>query len=121
MPGRLRERVADVTESMVAVPGSDTPVEPELLIGLGHAVRGTEQVRLEYRDRTGRDTERRVEPYRIVVLGRRAGAGICCPTTSTARIGAPSASTASGPCTAAVGASRPAPTCPIRPRTCSTR
>jgi len=71
MPGRLRERVADVTEAMVAVPGSDTPVEPELLIDLGHAVRGTEQVRLEYRDRAGRDTERRVEPYRIVVLGRR--------------------------------------------------
>src|SRR5690554_4030237 len=67
MPGRLRERVADVTESMVAVPGSDTPVEPEMLIDLGHAVRGTEQVRLAYRDRAGRDTERRVEPYRIVV------------------------------------------------------
>ena len=71
MPGRLREKVADVTESMVAVPGTDTPVEPELLIQLGHAVRGTEQVRLDYRDRAGRDTERRVEPYRIVVLGRR--------------------------------------------------
>ncbi len=71
MPGRLRERVADVTESMVTVPGTDTPVEPELLIGLGHAVRGSEQVRVEYRDRAGRDTERRVEPYRIVVLGRR--------------------------------------------------
>jgi predicted DNA-binding transcriptional regulator YafY len=71
MPSRLRERVADVTESMVAVPGTDTQVEPELLLDLGHAVRGTEQVRLDYRDRTGRDTERRVEPYRIVVLGRR--------------------------------------------------
>lgn len=71
MPGRLRERVADVTESMVTVPGADTPVKPELLIDLGHAVRGTEQVRLEYRDRAGRDSERRVEPYRIVVLGRR--------------------------------------------------
>ncbi|WP_031265094.1 YafY family protein [Dietzia sp. UCD-THP] len=71
MPGRLRERVADVSESMVAVPGTDTPVEPELLMELGHAVRGSEQVRLDYRDRAGRDTERRVEPYRIVVLGRR--------------------------------------------------
>lgn len=71
MPGRLREKVADVTESMVAVPGTDTPVEPALLIELGHAVRGTEQVRLDYRDRSGRDSERRVEPYRIVVLGRR--------------------------------------------------
>lgn len=71
MPGRLREKVADVSESMVAVPGTDTPVEPELLMELGHAVRGSEQVRLDYRDRAGRDTERRVEPYRIVVLGRR--------------------------------------------------
>lgn len=71
MPGRLRERVADVTESMVAVPGTDTPVEPALLLELGHAVRGTEQVRVDYRDRVGRETERRVEPYRIVVLGRR--------------------------------------------------
>lgn len=71
MPGRLRERVADVTESMITVPGTGTPVEPELLIELGHAVRGTEQVRLEYRDRVGRESERRVEPYRIVVLGRR--------------------------------------------------
>lgn len=71
MPGRLREKVAAVTESMVAVPGTDTPVEPELLMELGHAVRGTEQVRLDYRDRAGRCSERRVEPYRIVVLGRR--------------------------------------------------
>ncbi|MCT2265851.1 YafY family transcriptional regulator [Dietzia cinnamea] len=71
MPGRLRERVADVTESMVAVAGADTPVEPGLLLDLGHAVRGTEQVRLDYCDRAGRETERRVEPYRIVVLGRR--------------------------------------------------
>ena len=71
MPGRLRERVADVTESMVAVPGDDARVQPEMLIELGHAVRGTEQVRLDYRDRAGQDTERRVEPYRIVVLGRR--------------------------------------------------
>lgn len=71
MPGRLRERVADVTESMITVPGTGTPVEPELLIALGHAVRGAEQVRLDYRDRVGRESERRVEPYRIVVLGRR--------------------------------------------------
>lgn len=70
MPGRLRERVADVTESMVTVPGADTTVQPELLIELGHAVRGTEQVRLDYTDRVGRESERRVEPYRIVVLGR---------------------------------------------------
>ena len=56
---------------MVAVAGADTPVEPGLLLDLGHAVRGTEQVRLDYRDRAGRETERRVEPYRIVVLGRR--------------------------------------------------
>ncbi|MEH6819060.1 MAG: YafY family protein [Dietzia psychralcaliphila] len=71
MPGRLRDKVAAVSESMVTIPGADAPVEPELLIELGHAVRGTEQVRLDYRDRAGRDTERRVEPYRIVVLGRR--------------------------------------------------
>ena len=71
MPGRLRERVAAVVESTVAVPGADTRVQPELLIELGHAVRGGERVRLDYRDRAGRDTERRVEPYRIVVVGRR--------------------------------------------------
>lgn len=71
MPGRLRERVADVTESMVTVPGGEVGVEPEMLIELGHAVRGSVQVRLEYRDRLGRDSDRRVEPYRIVVLGRR--------------------------------------------------
>ena len=71
MPGRLRERVADVTESMTTVPGSDTPVEPELLVELGHSVRGSEQVRLDYQDRVGRESERRIEPYRIVVLGRR--------------------------------------------------
>lgn len=71
MPGRLRERVADVTESTIAVPGPDAEVHPDLLLELGHAVRGTEQIRLDYTDRLGRDTERRVEPYRIVVLGRR--------------------------------------------------
>ena len=67
-----KRRVARVTvERPVDEIVADTPVEPRLLIELGHAVRGTEQVRLEYRDRAGRDTERRVEPYRIVVLGRR--------------------------------------------------
>lgn len=71
MPGRLRERVAAVTESTVAVPGEDSGVQPEMLIELGHAVRASERVRLDYRDRVGRDSERRVEPYRIVVLGRR--------------------------------------------------
>lgn len=71
MPGRLKAKVAAVTESTVAVAGRDAPVDPALLLELGHAVRGTERVRLDYRDRLGRQSERRVEPYRIVVLGRR--------------------------------------------------
>lgn len=71
MPGCLRERVAAVTESTTTVPGVDPDVQPESLIELGHAVRGRERVRLAYRDRAGRDSERRVEPYRIVVLGSR--------------------------------------------------
>lgn len=71
MPGRLKEKVAAVTESTVTVPGHDAPVDPALLLDLGHAVRAGERVRLDYTDRTGRDSERRIEPYRIVVLGRR--------------------------------------------------
>ena len=71
MPGRLREKVAAVTESTVAVAGHDSPVDPALLLDLAHAVRASERVRLDYRDRAGRETVRRTEPYRIVVLGRR--------------------------------------------------
>ena len=71
MPGRLKGKVAAVTESTIAVATSDDPVDPDLLLDLGHAVRAAERVRLEYCDRTGRESERRVEPYRIVVLGRR--------------------------------------------------
>src|SRR6476619_3125470 len=51
--------------------GSDTPVQPEVLMTLARACRDHEHVDLDYTDRAGSVTPRRLEPYQLVTTGKR--------------------------------------------------
>ncbi|MBA2695900.1 MAG: helix-turn-helix transcriptional regulator [Ornithinimicrobium sp.] len=71
LPARLRAQVLAVQESTVAVPRRSPGVDPQVLMTLARGCRDTEQVRFAYTRRDGTVTMRRVEPYRMVVLGPR--------------------------------------------------
>lgn len=67
LPSRLRERITAVTSSTVFVarPASGR-VSPDLLLVLAQGCRDLERVRFRYRAGNGAESERRVEPYRLV-------------------------------------------------------
>lgn len=71
LPARLRAQVLAVQEATVAVPRRAPTVDPQVLMTLARSSRDTEQVRFGYTTRDGAVTTRRVEPYRMVVLGQR--------------------------------------------------
>ena len=71
MPPGLREEVAAVTGAVDVVVPPGTTVDPDVLTLLSRAVRARLQVRLDYETREGRRAERRIEPYRVLALGRR--------------------------------------------------
>ena len=69
LPPRLRDRMAAVSASTEAV--SRDSVDVRLVETLARAATATRDVRFTYTDRSGSATERHVEPYRQVLLGRR--------------------------------------------------
>jgi len=73
LPARLRERVGALNAATVLVPGTTggPVVDPEVLLTLAQGCRGLERISFRYRDGEGRDTERRIEPYRLVGANRR--------------------------------------------------
>jgi predicted DNA-binding transcriptional regulator YafY len=71
LPARLRERTAALQHATVALTGPGPVVGPEQLAALASACRGHQRLRLRYRDRSGSDTIRVVEPYRLVSTGYR--------------------------------------------------
>ncbi|WP_431237346.1 helix-turn-helix transcriptional regulator [Mycolicibacterium aichiense] len=72
MPGRLRSQVAAVHDATVTLtPEAESPVDPEVLMTLARACRDSEHVGVDYVDRAGAPTSRRLEPYQLVTTGRR--------------------------------------------------
>jgi predicted DNA-binding transcriptional regulator YafY len=72
LPVRLRERVSALNDSTVLIRSPGGPVvDPELLLTLAQGCRRLERLRFEYRDGSGRISERRVEPFRVVNTERR--------------------------------------------------
>ncbi|MFF5295246.1 helix-turn-helix transcriptional regulator [Paractinoplanes globisporus] len=73
LPSRLRRRVSALQRYANAVP-RDEPgprVDAETLSTLAAACRDHERVRFDYRRHDGSESRREVEPYRLVVWGRR--------------------------------------------------
>jgi predicted DNA-binding transcriptional regulator YafY len=73
MPSRLRRRVDALAAMTVAAPWSDPPasIEPDHLTSIAQACRDTERLEFAYTARDGTQSDRRVEPHRLVLLGRR--------------------------------------------------
>jgi predicted DNA-binding transcriptional regulator YafY len=70
LPPHLRARVDAVRTTTLPLAGGDR-VAADLLIALARASAEQERLRLRYVDRDGRETERRIDAYRLVSTGRR--------------------------------------------------
>jgi predicted DNA-binding transcriptional regulator YafY len=71
LPGRLRDRTAALQQATVALTGPGPVVDPEVLAALAAACRGHQRLRLRYKNRSGSESERVVEPHRLVSTGYR--------------------------------------------------
>jgi predicted DNA-binding transcriptional regulator YafY len=76
MPKRLRSRVdalraVTVPGSWGADAGAESAVDPEVLTAVALACRDGERLRFRYVAGDGRESDRHVEPFRVVPLGRR--------------------------------------------------
>ncbi|TYL52171.1 YafY family transcriptional regulator [Nocardioides sp. BGMRC 2183] len=72
MPPRLRRRMSALQTQTEGLPGaSGADLDPSVLAALAQACRDTELVTFGYAAADGTTTERRVEPHRLVNLGRR--------------------------------------------------
>ncbi|MEM7341789.1 MAG: YafY family protein [Actinomycetota bacterium] len=73
LPDHLRRRVSALNDSVVSLQrtyGDRTAVDPEALSTLAAACRDSEEVRFDYRGRTGTDTRRLVEPHQLLSAGQ---------------------------------------------------
>ncbi|HSJ34838.1 MAG TPA: YafY family protein [Acidimicrobiia bacterium] len=74
LPTRLQTRIREITEATVRVGGS-SPSHPSIripvLVELAQARRESVRVRFLYRDGSGRESDRHVDPYQLVHAGRR--------------------------------------------------
>lgn len=71
LPPRLRYRIEAVLTSTAAISRSTPSVDLRTLQLLATSAHAHQDVRFRYSSRAGERTERRVEPYRQVLLGRR--------------------------------------------------
>ena len=72
LPVRLRRRVSSFQASTVFVSHRSGPtVDPDVLTSLASTCRDHLRLRFDYADRHGATSQRRVEPHRLVNLGRR--------------------------------------------------
>ncbi|MCR6482789.1 YafY family transcriptional regulator [Amycolatopsis sp. OK19-0408] len=71
LPARLRPRVGALHAATVSMPGTGPTVDASVLTAIAAACRDHERLRFPYGDRSGAETERSVEPLRLVHTGRR--------------------------------------------------
>jgi predicted DNA-binding transcriptional regulator YafY len=71
LPLEHRRTVTAVASSTERLPATGDHVDPAVLVTIGAACHGREQLRVTYRGRSGGASERRLEPYRVVNAGRR--------------------------------------------------
>ena len=71
LPDRLRQRVRALQDATVPLRSGTPEVAASTLLVLAQACRGRERVRFGYTDGRGVQSERTVEPFRLVPTGRR--------------------------------------------------
>jgi predicted DNA-binding transcriptional regulator YafY len=70
LPAPLHHRVSSLSSSTIALT-VNPHVDAGALVIIANACRGLERLRFTYRDRNDNESERTVEPYRLVHTGRR--------------------------------------------------
>ena len=70
LPPHLRSRIDALRATTVPLGGGD-PVSSGVLVDLARAAAQQERLRINYVDRNGHRSERRIDPYRLVSTGRR--------------------------------------------------
>jgi predicted DNA-binding transcriptional regulator YafY len=71
LPSALRRQVGAISTMTARLGSGSSPVDPEVLVTLTRACRDGERLRARYRDQRGRETERRLDPHRLVTTARR--------------------------------------------------
>lgn len=71
LPPVLRRQVGAIDAMTSRLSASTSPVDAELLVALTRACRDGERLRARYRDGRGRETDRTLDPYRLVQTPRR--------------------------------------------------
>ncbi|GAB3839629.1 helix-turn-helix transcriptional regulator [Dactylosporangium cerinum] len=71
LPPRLRTRVNALRAMTVSAPSTGPVVPAEVLTAIARSCRDDERLRFHYTTRGGTQTEREVEPHRLVALGGR--------------------------------------------------
>jgi predicted DNA-binding transcriptional regulator YafY len=71
LPSTLRRQVGTLARMTARLGGGASPVDPELLVTLTRACRDSERLRVRYRDVRGRESDRRLDPHRLVSTDRR--------------------------------------------------
>jgi predicted DNA-binding transcriptional regulator YafY len=74
LPARLRERIKTLADATVRVGSSFSPdsrLDVPTLVTIARASRAPERLRFSYRDASGNESERHVEPHQLVHAGRR--------------------------------------------------
>lgn len=71
MPSRLRRRIDMLRAATVSAAGAGPTVDAGVLSAIAEAVYRCEQLRFDYRDRSGAESRRRAEPHRLVYTERR--------------------------------------------------
>lgn len=72
LPPRLRSRLEDISDATTSTLGVPrTQVDHSALAVVAAAIRGTQRIRLDYVDSRGKESERHIEPVRLVHTGRR--------------------------------------------------
>jgi predicted DNA-binding transcriptional regulator YafY len=71
LPPPLRARVEALRSSTITLGPPEDPVDADVLVALAQSCDGNERIVASYRDRDGRSSERRLEPYALVATGRR--------------------------------------------------
>jgi predicted DNA-binding transcriptional regulator YafY len=71
LPSSVRRQVTTVASMTARLGAEPAPVPPDVLVTITRACRDAERLRVRYRDSDGRESDRTLDPYRVVTTARR--------------------------------------------------
>jgi predicted DNA-binding transcriptional regulator YafY len=71
LPSVVRRQVGTIASMTTRLDAAPEPIPSDVLVLITRACRDAERLRVRYRDRGGRESERTIDPYRVVSTARR--------------------------------------------------